>query len=163
MDMKTKQIAIGILITTLFLYCLSASGQTTVNLQGGLSENRETTNTVLTYQLGIRHQFNTLGVKASFNQTDGLFHTFDSYTLGLTVQPLEAVYASVGYRYDNGRGWGDDRNGVNLGLNGLIPIQEVTKLMISIDTTFSNIIMTNIMVGVQLDLRLRKTGTNRFF
>ena len=161
--MKTKQIGIGILITTLFLYCLSVSGQTTINLQGGMSENRETTNTVLTYQLGLRHQFNNIGFKAIFNQTDGLYHTFDSYTLGLTYQPLEAIYGSVGYRYDNARGWGKDRNGINLGLNGLIPIQEVTKIIVSADTTISDIIITNIMVGVQLDLRLRKTGTNRFY
>jgi len=151
------------LLFTLLMGVGTINAQTYFNLQGGIAENKDNHKETLTYQVGIRHQISNIGFKASFNQTDGFYHTFDSYTLSTTYQPLEALYLSLGYRHDNGRGWGRNRNGVNLGINGLIPIQDMTKIIVSFDTTISNIVIHNIMIGVQLDFKLSKHGKQRFF
>ena len=147
----------------MFLLGGFANAQTYANLQGGIAERKINNNATLTYQVGVRHQFTKWGAKASFNQTDGLFHTFDSYTLSGTYQPLKAMYVSLGYRHDNGRGWYGSRNGLNAGINGLVPLTGLAKIIVSMDVTYSNIVITNIMVGVQLDLKLSKTKTKRFF
>ena len=153
----------AITILALVVHAISLNAQTYFNLQGGVAERKLNGNTTLTYQVGVRYQFSDLGVKASFNQTDGLFHTFDSYTLSGTYSPLNGLYASLGYRFDNGRDWHGDRHGINAGINGLIPLTGLSKIIVSMDVTYSNIVITNIMVGVQLDLKLSKTGTKRFF
>lgn len=153
----------AITVLALVIHSITLNAQTYFNLQGGVAERKVNDLATLTYQVGVRHQFSDFGFKASFNQTDGLFHTFDSYTLAGTYRPLEALYLSLGYRYDNGRGWYGNRNGVNAGINGLIPLTGLAKIIVGVDVTYSNIVITNIMVGVQLDLKLSKTKPKRFF
>ena len=148
-------------ILALVLHATYLNAQVSFNLQGGWAATTKTETSTLTYQVGMRYQPSDIGFKASFNQTDGINHTFDSYTLSGTYQPLEALYLSLGYRYDNGRGWGSNTHNVNLGINALIPVQEMASLIISVDHTTNGI--TNLMFGVQLDFKLKKHGKNRFF
>lgn len=150
-------------ILTLVIHACYLNAQTYINLQAGVAGNTNNTNQTLTYQVGVRYQPSVIGFKASFNQTDGLYHTFDSYTLSGTFEPAEAIYLSVGYRHDNGRGWGPYRNGASLSGNLLIPLNFTTRLIGTVDTFISDIVINNVMIGVQLDFRLSKTKPKRFF
>lgn len=152
------------ILTLVFsMFTITMNSQTFLNLQGGTSITNETNNVTMTYQVGLRYQFSELGIKTSFNQTDGLYHTFDSYTVSMTYVPVEYMYVSAGYRYDNGRGWGDNRSGINISLNGMIPLNEYSRLIISTDGTFSNFTRSDIMLGVEIDFKLVEKNPNRFF
>ena len=151
----------AITILALVVHAFTLQSQTYFNLQGGWADKAKTDTSTLTYQVGFRYQPSDIGFKASFNQTDGINHTFDSYTLSGTYQPLEALYLSLGHRYDNGRGWGESSHNVNFGINALVPIQENADLIFTIDHTTNGI--TNLMFGIQLDFKLRKHGKQRFF
>ena len=150
-------------ITILALVCHAVyiNAQVTFNLQGGWAARQGTKTSTLTYQAGLRYQPSDIGFKASFNQTDGINHTFDSYTLSGTYQPADLLYFTLGYRFDNGRGWGDNSHNVNLGINAMIPVQDNADLIFSIDHTTNGI--TNLMFGVQLDFNLKRNGKTRFF
>jgi len=160
---KTNIMKIKFLTFVLLMSTITICAQTYFNLQGGTSLSNQADNTTMTYQVGLRYQITDFGIKGSFNQTDGLYHTFDSYTLSATYVPVEYMYVSAGYRYDNGRGWGGNRNGLNVSVNGLIPLNSYSRFIVSTDGTFTDFFRADIMLGLQLDFKLSKEKPNRFF
>lgn len=144
------------------LFTISINAQVVFNLQGGTTSANIREITTLTYQVGLRYQPGRIGAKASYNHTNGLYHTFESWTASAVYQPFSFAYVSTGYRHDRGA-WGRNGNGLNIGVAGLVPIMDNVKVIISADTTLSDIVINNFMAGFQIDLVWGKETKNRFF
>lgn len=134
-----------------------------VSITAGTATDHQADTAVLTVGGDVRYQPGLLGARVGFNVTDGLWHTFDSYSANLTIEPLPALHFLAGWRYDNSRGWEENRHGPNVGVGLTIPIQGGVRVKIEGNHTFNEKNITNIVFGLQLRFVPAKNRTKRFF
>lgn len=162
-DTARTLIVLILIVIAMWVSCGSAHAQTYVSIMAGTATDHSSDTAVLSIQGDVRYQPGLLGARASFTQTDGLWHTFDSYTANLTIEPLNNLHLLAGWRYDNSRGWEENRNGPNVGLGVTIPIQGGVKVKLEGSHTFNDKNITNIMFGLQLRFIGSNNNNKRFF
>lgn len=152
-----------LIVLAMWISCGSANAQGYISLAVGTTTQHQKDNAVLTYQGDLMVLFDKFGGRAAFSQTDGINHTFDSYTFSGVYQPLRNLAFLAGYRHDNGRGWSKDVDGFNFGAIVTIPIQKGVKIKIEGSHTFNEKQITNIMFGLQLRFIGSNNKSKRFF